>query len=595
MGRYSEEAKKKMRLSRYIKWIEKSKLKFGNKFSHEHAFTKFETQKKPKVQIICLNHDYKFLVTPDKHIQSKFGGCDKCAGEHASEIALIRNKKKFLEWFDVNCSNRLILKSQFIGMTKEINLFCTIHNKFKKTKPTYLMVSQTMGCDDCSSELTQEEKRLNLDDVKKRLNNQLPLNIKLIDVEFNEKKSRTEIIVRCSYHGIMRLTNVYAHKTKYFCPECGNDNQGFASTRLQELVKNNDMGNDAYLGVLEVKVFDINAMKVGVTTRTLEKRYGHFLQKIFFAVKLKEIDIYVLENRIKRKFKDSHDLRILKYGMRNTDRWGGDTELYWFNQKTKIITFIKDFVEEIKLNAIDYQYETEHFIIPEFFPIDLSKEKDLSHLPIPVIGVDPDTNEIANEFKSISDAHKAGFHNVGAVISETESRQLSGGLRWFKKDSFDKKNIPKLKTPLYGKPIRCIETKELFHSTIDVEKKMNIRGYEISSSKVTSVCKGTRKHTNGFTWEYASVSHDEVDNQDSSMVINYVPPRNNNAKIPVAILSLDSDKIVKKFDSLTSAAHFLKSSTGVISQSIKKDRIVKGYKIKEILDEEKLSIPDDDQ
>ncbi|MCH7760905.1 hypothetical protein IIA15_05815, partial [candidate division TA06 bacterium] len=43
---------------------------------------------------------------------------------------------------------------------------------------------------------------------------------------------------------------------------------------------------DAMNHYIEVEVFGLKAMKVGVTTRTLEDRYKWFLRKVFFSAKI---------------------------------------------------------------------------------------------------------------------------------------------------------------------------------------------------------------------------------------------------------------------------------------------------------------------
>lgn len=79
------------------------------------------------------------------------------------------------------------------------------------------------------------------------------------------------------------------------------------------------------LAVMELEVFGIRAMKVGVTTRSLEERYLWYLKEVFFAITFNELDAYVLQSQIRQKFREHTDLRILKKGMRVGGRWAGGT------------------------------------------------------------------------------------------------------------------------------------------------------------------------------------------------------------------------------------------------------------------------------
>ena len=128
-------------------------------------------------------------------------------------------------------------------------------------------------------------------------------------------------------------------------------------------------------------MFGIRAMKVGVTTRSLKERYLWYLKDVFFEVTLNEIDAYVLENQIRQQFREHTDLRILKKGMRDGSRWGGDTEFYWFREKADIIEFIQSSVTNLRLQKPDYEHELGQMIVPEPFPRRIGREKSSSYTP----------------------------------------------------------------------------------------------------------------------------------------------------------------------------------------------------------------------
>ena len=217
---------------------------------------------------------------------------------------------------------------------------------------------------------------------------------------------------------------------------------------------------------------------------------------------MSERDAYILENRIHREFRSSHDLRILMAGMRNGKRWSGDTECYWLDKKDYIIKFITEFIKEKK--SIDYKQEMAEFIVPTFFEKDVTREKNLSNKPYAVIGVDPTTGEVVVTFNSVSEATRAGYKNISMVVSSKYDRELSGGLRWFKASEYDENAVRPLKVSKKGNPraIICVETGERFESIIDAETTLKQRGIGISGSHISSVCKGKRRVAGGFRWRY---------------------------------------------------------------------------------------------
>ena len=54
-----------------------------------------------------------------------------------------------------------------------------------------------------------------------------------------------------------------------------------------------------------------------------------------------------------------------------------------------------------------------------------------------------------------------------------------------------------------GKPVKCLETGEIFTSASAAERVMRARGQSVSGSKVLLCCKGERKSSGGHHWEWA--------------------------------------------------------------------------------------------
>jgi len=498
----STEAQEKIRISGFEKWLKQAEITHGQSFDYSSAIEDFKIQKNPVVRIFCKKHKNDYLVTPYNHIRFKGGGCKFCDEEQASSYFLSREFKKFNEFFKKNLAHRLEVKSEFQGMTSEIELYCKKHGVSERHKPTYLVNNLGYGCTQCSKEKTSLNNRLNIQKIKEEFDYLLPDNINILSCDFDDISRSTKIKASCDIHGEYSTTKGYLKRSEHKCPSCGNESTGYAGNRLKKLFEAKEKGRPTYIGVMTIEVFGITSLKVGVTTRTLLDRYKWNLKKIHYSAQLYETDAYILENQIHRQFNAHHDLRILMAGMRNGKRWSGDTECYWQERLNEITSFAENYINEIK--NIDYEYELSIFEIPKFFTRNVEREKNLSNESIQVLGVDPKTSEIVLEFKSISDASLAGYRNVSQIISGKSSRQISNGLRWFRKDSFHPSQVLPLKISQKGSPkkVICIDTGEEFSSISQAEATLKSRGVKVSGSHITSVCKGKRKVAGGYRWSY---------------------------------------------------------------------------------------------
>ena len=98
-SRYSPEAMEKKRRKNCERWVEKSIKKYGSIFNYDQAIKKYKTQKKPKVLIVCNEHNHEFLESPDKHVQLKYGGCKYCEAEAVTAASLKKEKRNSLPGF----------------------------------------------------------------------------------------------------------------------------------------------------------------------------------------------------------------------------------------------------------------------------------------------------------------------------------------------------------------------------------------------------------------------------------------------------------------------------------------------------------------
>jgi hypothetical protein len=496
------EGQEKLRLAGYAEWMKGVIPKHGEKFDYSRAKDQFKTQKKSLVEIRCAAHDEWFTTTPFDHLRSKNGGCREC--DTADAVARFREKEgqKFLPWFAKNRADRLEIRSEFNGMTQPMEFLCMIHGTITSAKPTDVMSNKNCGCERCGREARGQQSRLDEQQVIAELSPALPDHVKILGVRFDEEKRQSLIEIDCERHGKRPVTKGYLTRSEHKCPDCGNEMIGYTGYRLQQLVAAGEEGTPALIGVMEVEAFGIRALKVGVTCRSLEQRYGYALKKIIFSVRASERAVYTLENRIYRDFRAEQDTRILNAGMREGERWDGDTECYWKRNEQLIIDYIKQFLAH--LDEVNFEEEVKLYEIPDPFPRDTSREKDTSNLPCAIVGVDPATNEIKHEFISIAEAKRAGFSSVTVALTAPGRRGLSAGLRWFRKDDFRPDDIP----PLPAKnnktrAVRCVETGEVFQSIALAAAILRGKGALVSQPHITAVCQGKRAKAGGYGWAYA--------------------------------------------------------------------------------------------
>ena len=576
--RYSPEASAEKRRKNYLRWEAKAKSLHGNKFDYVNSKKRFTTQKGSKVEVICLRHRYTFDVYPDKHLQNMFGGCDKCEDEGRPKAKIQKSQQRFFDWFEANHADRLSVISSFEGMTKPLDLKCSLHQTTKTLIPSVFMLQGGYGCDKCSKAATSKAQRLSIQQVLDAVGHKLPEHITVVSVKFDEAEVKSFITIKCKEHGERTgLQMRHLRNSRYICDACGEGQRGYASNKLRQLVEDGEKGLDASLAVMEIEVFGIAALKVGVTTRTLEKRYGHHLKKSFFETRLFEVDAYVLENQIKRQFGHQSDQRIQKKGMRDGERWSGDTEFYWFGVKEEIIEFIKKFIERLEKEAPDYEDELGKMVIPEPFPVKRGREKQPQKVAKPVVGIDPQTNEIVLEFASITEARKSGYRNVSLVLDEKYSRQFCNGLRWFYKDGFNETEIPDLKPKRQGTPVYCVERNQHFISYMEAERQLQELGIPVVGSHITSAVSGKRKKAGGLSWKKSELSREEVAALGTSEIVDFRPSKASNAKQAVVLKPVDNSHENLQFESLSDAAKYLGSQAGNLSVARRNNRPFKGF------------------
>ena len=149
--RVSSEGLKKLRKSGLNLWLKKARDRHGNKYSYDTVEQTFETQKRPSVKITCKKHKRSFFVIPHNHLRFKSGGCEACDYDITHQNSINREREKFFTFFTKHLADRLVIRSEFKGMTKPLNFYCKIHQEISSHKPTFLINSNNFGCNLCAS------------------------------------------------------------------------------------------------------------------------------------------------------------------------------------------------------------------------------------------------------------------------------------------------------------------------------------------------------------------------------------------------------------------------------------------------------------
>jgi hypothetical protein len=471
--------------------------------------------------------------------------------------------------------------SPFEGMTRAATFRCHTHGTTEALKPTVLMNDGQYGCDRCAREAQASSNRLTLSKVKDELAPYLADHVSIIGIMFDVERRTTLIEIRCQKHGLLQTTKGYLRRSPYSCSRCGDEWVGYASYRMRRLLESGIKGKETWIGVMEVAPMGITTIKVGVSTRSLERRYLWDLKKVHFEFQLPELDAYVLENRIHRKFAAHSDRRVLKAGMRQGKRWAGDTECYWPKQLADIVQFLKREILELRNSESDYWATVRDIESRAPIPRVVDRPKSVANAPKAVVGLCPATMNEVKRFKSLMEAQRHGYRNLSLVLSKKRSQRLAGGLHWVDAASFDRGHIPPLRLPNCGIPVRCIETNELFVSAQEAARTLRERGIKVGSPHITSVCRGRRRRAGGFTWRIAEVSRLDASQQKSSDVCVAQPAPARNAAKRVRAYSLASNRLVGEYASLSEASRRLGlSGPGNITTALKRGRPASGYRFK---------------
>ncbi len=497
MPRYSPEATEKRRLKNFDAWVSAARSVHADRFDYEPSRSSFINQKS-SLLVHCRLHNATFNVSGFDHLRYRGGGCPECESAHRSTAGKAKGLFSFMSYFESNLKGRLELLSDYQGMGIPIKVRCMAHGEVNMITPDTLVNKKAWGCGQCARESVAAKVRLTLDDIKEKFADVLPSHVTVVGVTHSPNKPAM-VTIQCDIHGDKPVLVGYltrsANGNGYFCPKCGDENVGYAAQRLRRLLDTGEEGRPTWIGVMEVEVYGVRSLKVGVSTRPLTDRYGINLKTIYFSAKLPERDALLIENEIHRSFTEYSDKRILFAGMRIGRRWGGDTECYLFKAQAPIMSLIKQRLNEVERRSFDYRSAANSFVEPDFTKRDVSRPVGVFTKAKPVICLDT-----GDWFPSASDAAlwaRTSGGNLSAALAG--KRRVAGGYRWVWAEDFaELSGIPELPDKAYRRrKVLRVEDGHLFGSLAEAAKACGI-----SSSHITGVCRGSRRSAGGFTWKY---------------------------------------------------------------------------------------------
>ena len=242
-------------------FIEKVKKAHGDRFDYSLVdYKNIDT----KVDILCPEHGI-FQTTPYRHMKGVI--CQQCAGpnyrgllEHGKKTRLgkeefiKRAKAKHGEKYDYS-------KVVYVNNREKVEIICPIHGSFFQPPDNHM---KGVGCPGCKFDKTtpllalsakkrQREKKFAIvGELKKIHNNKYDYS----RVKYKSWDGSIEIV--CPVHGVFNQT-VNNHRQGRGCPKC-------APSGFDEKIP-------AILYYIKITLDDRQLYKIGITNRTVEKRY----------------------------------------------------------------------------------------------------------------------------------------------------------------------------------------------------------------------------------------------------------------------------------------------------------------------------------
>lgn len=223
-----------------LKYSEKCEVIHSGKYKIADWGENFKNQRE-KVECDCSSHG-RYKSTIHLLLNSTYGGCPKCKSLEEAEVFI--KKAKILH------KDRYIYKKEdYVCSRTPMNIYCTVHKKFFKQRPSAHLQGQ--GCPDCGTQSQKKIKTLSQEDYISRCKDVYGDSLCFNDTVY--KGMHSTVKYGCHYHGVMHTTanNLLNGQG---CPECNKENrqrinqQKFIDTMSEsEKYKHFDFSKSVYI------------------------------------------------------------------------------------------------------------------------------------------------------------------------------------------------------------------------------------------------------------------------------------------------------------------------------------------------------------
>ena len=264
-----------------------------------------------KIEIICSIHG-SFWQLPSNHLQEH--GCPKCDKSKKDDIdSFIKKAKNKHSDYDYS-------KSIYIDAHTKVEIICPIHGSFWQRPGEHLY---GYGCSGCSG-----NKKSNTEEFTKKAENVHDYLYDYSRSVYVNNKIKIEIV--CPIHGsFWQIPN--NHLNKAGCPKCRQMNTSF---NFVKLYKRSPLGQKT--GIFYKLLFthtesEIQFVKIGITRKTIEKRYEYgyvdFQYKIIDQIKDINLNCALMEELYIKENKEN------KFQLPETWEFDGRTECFNFDKE----------------------------------------------------------------------------------------------------------------------------------------------------------------------------------------------------------------------------------------------------------------------
>lgn len=298
-------------------FIKRSIQKHGNRFSYKNSVY---VNQKTKIEIICKIHG-SFWQAPHSHMSG--ATCLKCSDEERKFTKRKTNDEFIADAINRHGDKYTYPKTVYVSSHDYVVVTCKKHGDFKINANSLIM---GCGCKFCAIEENSNNLRSNIDEFKEKA--------KLIHghaYDYSEciyTDCKTKMKIRCKKHDHFFYQDANHHLSRGGCPICRIENTGWTRSKF---INHCRRTGKAKLYVIKCFSNGEDFFKVGITSRTLNRRFSKFSKKTsgtyipydfnsVFEVDADAEKVWDLEKEIHRK------LKPFKYMPRK--KFGGYTECF---------------------------------------------------------------------------------------------------------------------------------------------------------------------------------------------------------------------------------------------------------------------------